>query len=168
MIWQPKGNELLCCCFKKGNCYDRFAIKMCTENKRMVGHLPREVSWITKFIIDRGTKVKAELIGSHSCRSHLAKGRSENSSKVSVSMIGTCAIFFNKRYKQLTIEQHSKLKKEVMLGSLIVPVIYKYRKDEKKLKRNQRKKKNHNFNWHWKNKRRSGICYTTCCYVYFP
>ena len=39
-----KGNELLCCAFKKGNCYDRFTIKMCNENKRMIGHLPREVS----------------------------------------------------------------------------------------------------------------------------
>ena len=60
-------------------------------------------------------------------------------------MIGTCAIFFNKRYKQLTIEQHSKLKKEVMLGSLIVPVIYKYRKDEKKTQKKSEKKEEPQF-----------------------
>ena len=31
----------------------------------MVGHLPREISRLTKFILDRGVKITAEVISSH-------------------------------------------------------------------------------------------------------
>ena len=66
------------------------AIKTCNENKRKVGHLPREDSQITKLVTDDGTKVKAELIGSHSHICRLVKNRSEIPCKVSVSVLGTC------------------------------------------------------------------------------
>ena len=38
-----------------------FAIKTCYQRESMVGHLPREVSHITKFINDRGATVSVML-----------------------------------------------------------------------------------------------------------
>ena len=122
-IWHPKKNELLSCQFENGNCYDIFAIKTCDENGRMVGHLPREVSRITKFIIDRGAKVTAELQGTHYRRSPLVKGGLEIPCKVTVSMLGTCVnLLLLERYKQLTGELYLEPKEEVILGSFLVPI----------------------------------------------
>ena len=70
-IWQPKENELLVCQFENGNSYDMFAIKTCDQRGTMVGHLPREVSGLTKFIIDRGATVSVMLTGTHN-RNHLS------------------------------------------------------------------------------------------------
>ena len=62
---------MLNCLFENGNVYDKFAVKTCDESGRMVGHLPRELSRITKFIIDCGAKVTAQLLGTHYRRSPL-------------------------------------------------------------------------------------------------
>ena len=64
-IWQPKENEVLVCQFENGSSYDMFAIKTCDQRKTMIGHLPREVSHIAKFIIDRGATVSVMLTGTH-------------------------------------------------------------------------------------------------------
>ena len=85
-IWQPKENEALVCQFENGNSYDMFAIKTCDQRGTMVGHLPREVSHFTNFIIDRGATVSVMLAGTHHCRAPLVKGGLEIPCKVSVSM----------------------------------------------------------------------------------
>ena len=80
-IWQPMENEVLDRLFENGNVYDMFAVKTCDESGRMVGHLPRELSRITKFIIDRGAKSTAQLLGTHYRRSPLIKGGLESLAK---------------------------------------------------------------------------------------
>ena len=62
-IWQAKKNEGLVCQFKYGNSSRMFAINLCDQRGTMVGHLPREISRITKFIIVRGATVSVMLPG---------------------------------------------------------------------------------------------------------
>lgn len=46
--------------------FDPFAVKVCERNSvKTVGHLPREISRITKFKIDRGAAVSVEIIWDH-------------------------------------------------------------------------------------------------------
>ena len=52
-----------------------FAIKTCRlEGGQIVGHLPRKISWPTKFLLDRRAKVTAQLTGTHYRRSPLLQG----------------------------------------------------------------------------------------------
>ena len=44
-------------------------------NQKAVGHLPREVSQLAKFILDRGAEVKATLTSKHYRRSPLTQGK---------------------------------------------------------------------------------------------
>ena len=98
-----------------------FAIKTCDHRGIMVGHLPREVSRITKFIIDRGAIVM--LTGTHYRRSPLVKGGLEIRCKVSLSMCGTCLnLLLLERYKQLSEEFYLEPKEETTLGSFLTPV----------------------------------------------
>ena len=121
-IWQPKENEVLTCQFENGNSYDMFAIKTCDHGGIMVGHLPREVSRITKFIIDRGAIVTVLLTGTHYRRLPLVKGGLEIPCKVSVWMRGTCAnLLLLERYKQLSEELYLEPKEEKSLSSFLTP-----------------------------------------------
>ena len=43
------------------NPYDRFPIKLVTLNSEMVGHLPKELARITKFYLNCGASMHAEL-----------------------------------------------------------------------------------------------------------
>ena len=65
---------MLACQFENGNSYDMFSIKAFDQIGTMVGHLPRDVSRITKFIINRGATVSVMLTGTHYRRSPLVKG----------------------------------------------------------------------------------------------
>ena len=121
--WQPKENEVLLCLFGNGNSYDMFAIKTCDQRGIMVGHLPRKVSRITKFIIDRCATVSVMLTRTHYRRSPLVKGGLEIPCKVSVSMRGTCLnLLLLERYKQLSEELYIEPKEETVLGSFLTPV----------------------------------------------
>ena len=57
-----------------GNRLNRFSIKRVKENGEMVGHLPREISRVTKFYLDRGATMYCELLSDHSRRSPLVQG----------------------------------------------------------------------------------------------
>ena len=66
--WNPELNEKLICNFEPGNEFDRFAIQARSLRDGVqvtVGHLPREISRPTKFLLDRGAEVTATLIGTH-------------------------------------------------------------------------------------------------------
>ena len=65
---------MLACQFENGNSYDMFSINTYDQIGTMVGHLPRDVSRITKFIINRGATVSVMLTGTHYRRSPLVKG----------------------------------------------------------------------------------------------
>ena len=59
MSWKPEEGEMLEYLHKENNSYDVFSIKVCKSNnaQSMVGHLPKEISRITKFILQRGAAV---------------------------------------------------------------------------------------------------------------
>lgn len=56
-IWSPKQGEILNYYHERDNAFDVFEIKAKSKNGFTVGHLSREVSRITKFILDWGVKV---------------------------------------------------------------------------------------------------------------
>ena len=62
-----------------GNPFDRFAIKTVKENGEIVGHLPREISRVTKFCLDRGATMYSELSSNHYRRSPLVQRWTRNS-----------------------------------------------------------------------------------------
>ena len=84
--WQPIENERLSCMHEAGNPFDRFAIKTAKENGEIVGHLPREISRVTKFYLDRGATMSCELSSNHYRRSPLVQGGLEISCRVIVKM----------------------------------------------------------------------------------
>ena len=89
----------------------------------MVGHLPREVSRITKFVIDCGATVSVMLTGTHYRRSPLVKGGLQIPWKVSVSICGSCLnLLLLERYKELSEKLYIDSKEETLLGSFLTPV----------------------------------------------
>ena len=86
--WQPKELELLECLHEDDNPYDIFSIKVCKirEDSKIVGHLPMEISRITKFILQRGATVNVEVTGQHYRRSPLVQGGLEVPCRVFVKM----------------------------------------------------------------------------------
>ena len=122
-IWEPKENEVLVCQFEIGNSYNMFAIKTCDQRGTMVGHLFREVSRITKFIIDYSARVSAMLIGTPYRRSYLVKGGLEIPCEESASMRGTCLnLLLLERYKKFSEQLYIEPKEEIVLGSFFTPV----------------------------------------------
>ena len=73
-IWTPSESEVLSCEYEETNPYDIFAIKTCQENGRIVGHLPMEISRITKYLLDRGARIDAKLSETNYRRSPLVQG----------------------------------------------------------------------------------------------
>ena len=53
-VWNPHENEKLVCLFEANNLFDMFAIRACRKDcEKTVGHLLREISRATKYLIDR-------------------------------------------------------------------------------------------------------------------
>ena len=102
-FWIPQKDQILECFFETHNPFDRFAIKVCeVGNENAVGHLPREISRVTKFFMDKGAIVTAPLTSEHYRRSPIAQGGMEIASKVIVNIPGTCVnIVLMEKYKQL-------------------------------------------------------------------
>ena len=96
-------DQILECFFETHNPFDCFAIKVCkVGNENAVGHLPREISRITKFFMDRGAIVSAQLTSEHYRRSRIVQGGMEIACKVTVKILGTCVnILLMEKYKQL-------------------------------------------------------------------
>ena len=76
-------------------------------NQKAVGHLPREVSQLAKFILDRGAEVKATLTSKHYRRSPLTQGGLEIPCMVKVAMPGT---LLNKKL----LERYEKMVKDLL------------------------------------------------------
>ena len=74
-IWKPKDSEVLGCSHKQNNPQNPFAIKTCQpDSGKIVGHLPVELSRISKFILDRGANIEVMLRETHYPRSPLVQG----------------------------------------------------------------------------------------------
>ena len=88
--WLPEPEQTLNCFHEEGKTFDRFAIKVHEKDKNeIVGHLPMEISQITKYFLDRGANVSAKLTSMHYRRSPLVQGDIEIPRVVTVSMPGT-------------------------------------------------------------------------------
>ena len=73
-IWEPKDSEVLAWSHEENNPHDPFAIKTCQlDSGKIVGHLPMELSRISKFILDRRGQIEVKLHETHYCRSPLAQ-----------------------------------------------------------------------------------------------
>ena len=71
-VRKPLENEELECLFERHNLFDMFTINTCRlKGGQIVRHLPREISRPTKFLLDRGAKVTAQLTGTYYRRSPL-------------------------------------------------------------------------------------------------
>ena len=90
-IWTPTLHEVLGAKQEPGNAYDRFAIT-CTKRlpsrltESVVGHLPKEVSRYTYYIILHGAKVTATVMDTHHRRSPLVQGGLEIPIQITVEM----------------------------------------------------------------------------------
>ena len=82
-------NEKLHCLQETGNDYDFISIKTCKPDKTTAGHLPREISRLTKYLLDRGAEIVAEIESSNYRRPSLIQGGLEICGKVSVTLPGT-------------------------------------------------------------------------------
>ena len=54
-------NEKLDCSHERGNFYDRFTMKTTSKNGTTVGHLPKELLRVPKYLLDRGATLSLEL-----------------------------------------------------------------------------------------------------------
>ena len=120
--WKPKEDELLECSHEKDNPYDSFSIKVFKPDSpaEIVGHLPVEISQITKFIIDRGAQVAVKIRGRHYRRSPLVQGGLEVPCEIKITMVG---IIINHhllaRYQSLLKELYIEPKDEEIIGTFL-------------------------------------------------
>ena len=120
--WNPVLGETLHCIHDKGNPFDVFAIKTCSpQNGQTLGHLPREISRATKFLIDRGAEVNVQVSGNHYRRSPLVQGGLEIpcrlSARISVPSVKNNMLI--ERYKSILEELYEEPSEEIIMGSLL-------------------------------------------------
>ena len=119
--WLPEPKQTLNSLHEEGNTFDRFAVKVFEKDKNdIVGHLPMEISQVTKFLLDRGANVSAKLTSTHYRRSPLVQGSIEIPCVVTVSMPGTVINqLLMERYKQLVETLYMEPKEEEILGTFL-------------------------------------------------
>ena len=122
-FWKPESHQVLNCYHKKNNAFDRFAIMVCEirKDETVIGHLPMEISRVTKFFIDRGGSIIAELTSDHYRRSPLIQGGIEITCKVTAKIPGTVInLLIMEKYIHLLVQKmYTEPKDEDMLGSFL-------------------------------------------------
>ena len=124
-FWQPEPNQILNCYYENDNAFDRFAIKVCEFGKEIpVGHLPKEISRVTKYLLERGATETATLTSEHYRRSPVLQGGIEISCKVSVTMPGAVSnLLVQEKYWQLVEELYTEPKNEEISWSILHAII---------------------------------------------
>ena len=117
-IWESKDSEVLACSHKENNPHP-FAIKTCQlDSGKIVGHLPVELSRISKFILDRGAKIEVKLRETHYRRSPLVQGGLENPCYLIIRMPNTMkSAELLKKYLKLFENCSEEPQEIVMLGN---------------------------------------------------
>ena len=124
-----------------------FAIKTLQADgdvQTTVGHLPREMSRPTKFLLDRGAKVEVELTATHYRRSPLFQGGLEIPCIVKITMpTSVLGQLLLKRYEELVLKLYCEPKEEIIMGSFIeqIPVVIADPNQHNEIQRNNKKKK---------------------------
>lgn len=146
-FWKPKENEKLDCMHEPGNVFDRFAIKTVDERGETVGHLPKEISRVTKYFLDRGFSMYCKLTSRHYRRSPLVQGGLEIKCEV---VINSCSTVLQSRltarYIELVQNIYTEPVDEKVMGELIFnftmtlpPLLPSYNANSSK----QKKRKSH-------------------------
>ena len=118
--WTPKTKESLMCNHEQDNPFDIFAIKVCTEDGSIVGHLPREISRPCKFLLDRGASIVAKLTSEKYRRSPLVQGGLEIACKLHVWMKATLKnMELLKRFTELVDSMYTEPDFPIELGSIL-------------------------------------------------
>ena len=122
--WSPKEHETLNCYHEPGNPFDIFAIKTCSHRSlQPVGHLPREISRLTKLILDRGAEVEAKLTSNQYRCSPITQGGLEIPCTVNIKMPAT---ILNrnllKRYEEMVSHLYVEPEESIMMGCFIFDV----------------------------------------------
>ena len=119
-IWSPKKGEKFNCYHERNNAFDVFAMKTEFANGSTVGHLPRDISRITKFMFDRGAKITAILSSTNYRRSPLVQGGLGIACEITVKMPATIkSHVILDRYKELINDYYSEPRDEEILGSFL-------------------------------------------------
>ena len=108
----PEPEQILICNHERGNAFDRFVIKDCETGKEIpVGHLPKEISRGTKYLLDQDATATATLTSAHYRRSPLVQGDNEIPCRVSVTIPGTVNnLLILQKCKQLVEELYTEQK----------------------------------------------------------
>ena len=90
-IWKPKVGDVLSCIHERNNQHDRYAIAATNLlpgrlSNVTLGHLPREISRFTRFLISRGADVSVTVKDAHFRRSPLIHGGLEIPVEATVRM----------------------------------------------------------------------------------
>ena len=113
-IWKPVIGETFHCIQEKNNIHDRYAV---AATKRLpgrlagsiVGHLLREISRCTRFLISREGNVKVTVIDSKHRRSLLVQGGLEIPITVCIELDSTSKnMLVLERYKKLMSENYNE------------------------------------------------------------
>ena len=121
-FWKLESPQVLSCYHEKNNAFDRFAIMVCEigKDETTVGHLPMEILRVTRFFIDRGGSIIAELRSDHYRRSPLIQGGIKIPCKVTAKIPGTVInLLIMEKYIQLVQKLYTEPKDEDILGSLL-------------------------------------------------
>ena len=139
--WKPQEWELLKCAHEVDNPYDMFSKNICKpDSNEIVGHLPMEISRITKFILDRGVVCTIKIRGKHYRRSALVQGGLEIPCDVTISMIGSVVNYLLlAKYKSLLKELYVEPKDE----EIVVTYLSVHADDIRELEPEQRPKRRH-------------------------
>ena len=70
-FWRPKEND---CFYEPGNVFDQFAIETVDERGETVEHLPKRISRVTRYFLDRGISMHCKLTSRHYRCSPLVQG----------------------------------------------------------------------------------------------
>ena len=118
--WNPRLEEELFCSHEEENAFDVFAIKITDESGVIRGHLPREISRVTKFLLDRGAKMTTVLTSEHYRRLPLVQGGLEIPYRVKIIMVNTkkCSQVLD-RYLDLIDTLYTEPNPPVILGSIL-------------------------------------------------
>ena len=122
MSWKPEEGEILECLYEENNPYDVFSIKVCKSNnaQSVVGHLPMEISRITKFILQKGAGVQATVTGKPYRVSPLIQGGLEVLCLVTVTVPGSIMNhLLIARYETLLGELYLEPKDEEIMGTFL-------------------------------------------------
>ena len=113
----------LVCIQERGNEFDAFSVKTVRPlYNATVGHLSREISRSTKYLLDRGATVKAITTCSHYRGSPLFQDELEIPSSVTVSMPGTIRNnLLLDQYRELVTELYCEPKDDIIIGNFLSP-----------------------------------------------